>query len=252
MRSMGVDRAEVATVVVGAAGGPEAAARQARYAALDSVATAVDAAAVLLGHTRDDQAETVLLGLTRGSGSRSLSGMARRSGRYRRPLLDLARTDTIAACRAESIDFWDDPHNDDPAFTRVRIRRRVLPVLEAEAGPGVAAALARTAGLLREDADALDAIAGEALAAARDVGGLRVDVLAGLPSAVRRRVLRAAAVEAGCPPAELFQRHVAAVDALVTGWRGQRGVDLPGRIRARRVRTDGGGMLQLADRAVAR
>ena len=118
---------------------------RARYAALDGLAEEHGADAVLLGHTRDDQAETVLLGLARGSGARSLSGMAPRQGRYRRPLLDLTREDTRAACAAEQLTPWEDPHNEDPAFLRVRVRREVLPVLERELGPGVSEALARTA-----------------------------------------------------------------------------------------------------------
>ena len=142
------------SVDVGRAGGPEAAARAARYRALDDAADRLGAAAVLLGHTRDDQAETVLLGLARGSGARSLAGMAARSGRYRRPLLDLDRA--VVRSAAAGLDTWDDPHNADPSFGRSRVRHAALPALEAALGPGVAAALARTASLLRADADALD------------------------------------------------------------------------------------------------
>ena len=235
MRSLGAAEARAVRVEVGTAGGPEAAARAARYAALGRVAEDVGADAVLLGHTRDDQAETVLLGLARGSGARSLAGMAPVSGPYRRPLLGLSRADTVAACRAEGLAPWEDPHNDDPAFARVRVRREVLPVLERELGPGVAEALARTARLLRDDADALDALAEEARAAAADGDGLRVDVLLAAPAAVRRRVLRRAALAAGCPATELFAVHVEAVDALLTDWRGQAGVDLPGPRHARRA-----------------
>ena len=236
MRTLGVSQALVVPVAVGTAGGPEAAARTVRYDALDGVATEHDVAAVLLGHTRDDQAETVLLGLARGSGARSLSGMAPVSGRYRRPLLEVSREDTVAACQAEDIEYWDDPHNADPSYTRVRVRRHVLPVLEKELGPGVGEALARTARLLRDDADALDAMAVDALLAVRDEhGDVLVEPLRSWPSAVRRRVLRLAALDAGCPPTELFLVHVDAVDALVTSWRGQQGVDLPGPVRARRA-----------------
>ena len=247
MQGMGADEVLVAPVSVGAAGGPEAAARTARYAALAAAATEHAAAVVLLGHTRDDQAETVLLGLARGSGARSLSGMVPVAGCYRRPLLDLSRQDTVAACRAEHIAFWDDPHNADPSYTRVRVRQHVLPVLEKELGPGVGAALARTARLLRDDADALDAIALDALRAVRDPdGSLRLDPLPAMPAAVRRRVLRLAALDAGCPSTELFLVHVDALDELVTGWHGQQGVDLPGRVRARRA----GGRLRFGAGAV--
>jgi tRNA(Ile)-lysidine synthase len=248
MRTLGVSQALVVPVSVGAAGGPEAAARRARYDGLDRVADEHDAAAVLLGHTRDDQAETVLLGLARGSGARSLSGMAPVTGRYRRPLLQLSREDTVAACRAEDIEVWDDPHNADPSYTRVRVRQRVLPVMEQELGPGVSEALARTARLLRDDADALDALAAEAFTGVQDgAGGLRVEALAGYPSAVRRRVLRLAALDSGCPATELFLVHIEAVDSLVPEWRGQRGVDLPGSVRAERA----GGVLRFVRSPVA-
>jgi tRNA(Ile)-lysidine synthase len=144
-------------------GGVEAAARGARYAALDAVARErPPAAAILLGHTREDQAETVLLGLARGSGTRSLAGMSARAGVYRRPLLDLPRDVVIAAALDAAaadprLEPWSDPHNTDAGFARVRVRHEVLPVLESALGPGIVEALARTATLAREDADALDA-----------------------------------------------------------------------------------------------
>ena len=247
MRALGAE-AHAVRVEVGTTGGPEAAARTARYEALDAAAADQDADTILLGHTRDDQAETVLLGLARGSGARSLSGMAPRQGRYRRPLLDLTREDTRAACAAEQLTPWEDPHNDDPAYTRVRVRRNVLPVLERELGPGVTEALARTARLLRDDADALDDVASEALArATADDGSLDTDLLRHEPAAVRRRVLRRTALEAGCPGTELFAVHVDALDALVTDWRGQVGVDLPGGLRATRQ----GGSIAIAKTPVA-
>lgn len=230
---LGLDTGEVLTVQVGDVGGPEAAARDARYAALAEAADRAGAVAVLLGHTRDDQAETVLLGLARGSGPRSLSGMAPVQGRYRRPFLGLGRATTVAACAALGLDVWDDPHNDDPRFTRVRVRKQVIPHLEAELGPGVADALARTAELAREDADALDQWAESALqdCALSDIDGqvaLAVQGLEGLPDAVRRRVLRRAAIAAGAPPGALGAVHVRALDRLITHWNGQKGVDLPG------------------------
>ena len=235
MRTLGVTQALVTSVEVGTTGGREAAARTARYAALDQAAVQHRAAAVLLGHTLDDQAETVLLGLARGSGARSLSGMAPVAGIYRRPLLAVPRETTVAACDAEHISFWQDPHNTDPSYTRVRVRQQVLPVLEKELGAGVAEALARTARLLRDDADALDTMAAAALVAVRDGHGhLLVEPLQSWPAAVRRRVLRLAALDAGCPATELFLVHVDAVDELVTRWRGQQGVDLPGPVHAQR------------------
>jgi tRNA(Ile)-lysidine synthase len=241
---LGLDPAEALRVEVGRDGGPEAAARQARYAALEEAAERLAATAVLLGHTRDDQAETVLLRLARGSGTRSLSGMAAVAGRYRRPLLALSRETTAAACAALGLVPWDDPHNLDPRFSRVRVRRRLLPVLEEELGPGVAEALARTARHCREDADALDewadsayksAVADFALSDTSDPVSpvtLAVPVLEGLPAAVRRRVLRRAAVAAGSPSGAVTATHVLELDRLVVEWRGQRGVDLPGGVVA--------------------
>lgn len=218
--------------VEGGGMGPEAAARQARYAVLAEMAERFGAEAVLLGHTRDDQAETVLLGLARGSGGRSLAGMRRAFDHYRRPLLDVGRDDTVTACQVEGIEFWDDPHNVDPRFARSRVRTRVLPQLETELGPGVAEALARTADQLRADMDLLDDTAEAVLA---DLGDeLPVADLGAQPLPVRRRVLRLAALAAGSPASELFHDHVLAMDALITDWHGQQWVDLPGHLRFQR------------------
>lgn len=239
LTTLGLSPALAVAVTVAGAGGPEAAARNARYAALSAAADATGAVAVLLGHTLDDQAETVLLGLARGSGARSLAGMAGRSGRYLRPLLGISRDQTKAACTALGLEPWDDPHNDDPAFTRTRVRHQVMPALCDALGPGVAEALARTAELLRADADALDCVAAAeidrlgGIAAAADQGW-PVKALAALPAAVRRRVLRRAAIGAGSPPGALSNRHLASLDELVTAWHGQRWTDLPGGVRGER------------------
>ena len=217
--------------------GPEAAARAVRYRALDQAAGSCGAAAILLGHTTDDQAETVLLGLARGSGARSLAGMPERNGRCLRPLLEVSRATTRAACAALGLEPWDDPQNADPSFARVRVRHRLLPALEEELGPGVTEALARSARQLRADAEFLDSLAtaeAERLAPLAPPGGLPLDALAALPQAIRSRVLRDAAIAAGCPPGALTARHIAGLEALVTGWRGQRWMDLPGGIRGRR------------------
>ncbi|MGH3444571.1 MAG: tRNA lysidine(34) synthetase TilS, partial [Nocardioidaceae bacterium] len=239
MAGLGVDETASARVSVHADGqGLEAAARQARYAVLTELAERMRASVVLLGHTLDDQAETVLLGLTRGSGGRSIAGMRHGFGRFRRPLLGLTRAQTEAACRAEHIDFWTDPHNADPRFTRARVRHTVLPALERELGPGVAATLARTADQLQEDIEALDALAARTLDEVRSEAGLDVAALAATPPAVRRRVLRLAAVQAGSPAAELFRVHVLAMDALVMDWHGQGPVHLPGHLSASRERAE--------------
>ena len=234
LRALGLDPVDALGVRVGRAGGPEAAARDARYAALDSAAERHGASVVLLGHTRDDQAETVLLGLARGSGPRSLSGMAAATGRYRRPFLELDRSITRQACAVLDLPVWDDPHNVDPAYTRSRVRHEVLPVLEKHLGGGVVEALARTARLFRDDADALDAWAAQAEAAAMTDEGLDAAALAALPPAVRRRVLRRGALRAGSPAGDLFARHVEAMDQLVTAWHGQGPLHLPGAVELRR------------------
>jgi len=234
LRALELDPVAAVLVHVGTAGGPEAAARTARYAALDAFADAHGAAAVLLGHSADDQAETVLLGLARGSGARSLAGMAPVAGRYRRPLLDLPRADLAQACTAAGLNPWQDPHNLDPAYTRARVRHDALPALEKTLGPGVAEALARTARLLRADADALDGLAVDAARTAARDSGLNCAALAALPAALRSRVLRAAALAAGSPAGALGERHVAALDALITAWHGQGPVHLPGGVHAAR------------------
>jgi len=231
--ALDLEPAEVLTVTVGRAGGPEAAARDARYAALAEAAQRLEAATVLLGHTMNDQAETVLLRLARGSGSRSLSGMPEVSGVYRRPLLGLSRTRTRDACAALGLRPWDDPHNTDPAYTRVRVRHDVLPALETALGPGVAEALARTARLCRDDADALDAWADTVYeASAGPDGHLEVSALEDVPAAVRRRVIRRAAVSAGASASALGAVHIEEVERLVTEWRGQKAVHLPGGVGA--------------------
>lgn len=209
--------------------GPEAAARAARYEAFAAAAAELDASAILIAHTLDDQAETVLLGLARGSGAASLQGMAAVSGLYRRPLLGIDRATTRAFCRDSGIEPWDDPQNRDPSYTRVRVRQRVLPVLEAELGPGVAEALARTAEQLREDAEAFQAMIDEVI---EDIvehveAGIAVSIaaLVANPAALRGRIVRhVVQSEFGVA---LERVHVLAALALATDWRGQRGVDLP-------------------------
>ncbi|WP_251381582.1 MULTISPECIES: tRNA lysidine(34) synthetase TilS [unclassified Leucobacter] len=223
-------------------GGTEAAARSARYDALVAIATERAATVVLTAHTRDDQAEQVLLALARGSGTRSLAGIPAERElapgvQIMRPLLTesagITRADTVASCADHELDPWQDPHNNDTVFARVRARRVALPMLETEFGPGVAAAFARTADIAREDADALDALASEALvaiAAARgadDSGDeLPIAAVADLLPAVRNRVIRGFA--AALCGAQLTREHTQQVVSLVTDWRGQSGVNAAG------------------------
>jgi tRNA(Ile)-lysidine synthase len=228
--TLGLAPVVVRRVDVGAEGGPEAAAREARYAALTAVADETGARAVLLGHTLDDQAETVLLGLARGSGPTSLQGMDAVSGRWRRPLLAVRREATRASCADLGLEPWDDPHNDDPAYARVRVRTSVLPVLERELGPGVAEALVRTAAQLREDSEALDHFAEEQAEEVADhaEAGISLDVrsLAANPAALRQRLIRLA-VESEFA-LTLSRAQTLEVARLVTDWHGQGAVSLPG------------------------
>lgn len=243
-RDLGLDPVTVSSVTVDddGPGGPEATARHARYAALDQAAEETGAALILLGHTLDDQAEQVLLGLARGAGARSLAGMPSARGRYRRPFLGLRRADTEAVCGAAGLTFWTDPTNLVPESShpselpkRSQVRGIVLPVLEEVLGPGVAAALARSAAHLRDDADALDTLAADLLDRARIPGGdvlLDVAILESAPPAVRRRALRLAAHLVTDTPTTA--RHVAALDALVVSWNGQGAAHLPGGARGER------------------
>ncbi|WP_286199327.1 tRNA lysidine(34) synthetase TilS [Mycobacterium sp. ELW1] len=231
---LGCVDARVLRVQVGGDGGPEAAARAARYTALD--AARADAP-VLLAHTLDDQAETVLLGLGRGSGPRSIAGMRACDPPWYRPLLGVRRAVTHAACAELGLTPWDDPHNHDARFTRVRLRTEVLPLLEDVLGGGVAEALARTAAALREDTDALDewaALARKNTAALGDTGDtVAVTALAALPTAVRRRVIRGWLLGGGA--ANLTDKQIRAVDALVTAWHGQGGVAVGSELRQQRL-----------------
>jgi tRNA(Ile)-lysidine synthase len=231
--SAGLDPVLVVSVDVATSGsGPEADARSARYAVLDEAAASTGAVAVLLGHTLDDQAETVMLGLARGSGTRSLAGMPASRGLLLRPLLGLRR-DVVRAEVPAGAPVVDDPHNADARFSRARVRHSVLPVLEAELGPGVAEALARTASLARADADALDALAASARRdAATGDGGLDAAALEALDPALRSRAVRSWLVDGGCPAGRLTADHVESVCRLVTHWKGQGGVTLPAGVEA--------------------
>ncbi len=221
--TVGCVAARILRVEVGAVGGPEAAARSARYAALDEARAG---AAVLLAHTLDDQAETVLLGLGRGSGPRSIAGMRSYDPPWGRPLLGVRRAVTAAACAELQLTPWSDPHNTDARFTRVRLRTEVLPLLEDVLGGGVAEALARTADALRADGEVLDVLAAQVLDRARRADGLAVSELIDVAPAVRRRVLRAWLLTGGARG--LTERHIRGVEALVSAWHGQGGVAVPG------------------------
>ena len=228
--SLGLAAEVVQVEVTDRGDGPEAGARVARYRALLADRDAI----VLVGHTLDDQAETVLLGLARGSGTRSLAGMSERQGRLLRPLLAVRRADTEAACREAGIAWWSDPHNADPTYSRSRVRG-ALTTLSDALGPGLPEALARTAELCRADADLLDIWAARLLVeASRPDGAVAIEVLRAAERALRDRALLTWLRREGVD--DLSATHVRAVAELITDWRGQQGVDVPG---ARIVRHDG-------------
>lgn len=229
LKEIGYGQVLIKKVVVVATDGIEAGARKVRYEAIARSVEESKATKVFLGHTHGDQAETVLLGLARGSGARSLSGMAIESGIYCRPLLSLTREVTEQACKEFGLEPWSDPHNFDNDFTRVRIRREIIPYLEEKLDPGISRALVRSASLLRDDADALDQWA------EREGSDLDCQRLAALPRAVRTRIIRKAALAAGATPGELTYEQISTIDALISAWKGQGAVSLAGGVKVERI-----------------
>lgn len=235
-QQLGLDPVEIRTVnVEEGAEGPESAARSARYGAFREAATTLDAASIFLGHTRDDQAEQVLLALARGSGAKSLAGIPPKRGMFVRPLLNVAQSTTVQACEDQSLTPWDDPHNVDPSYTRVRVRHKVLPMLEQELGPGIVDALARTAELAREDSDAFDEMIHEIIEEIVEHAEAGIAVLSGAlfanPAALRNRIIRFVAnAEFGV---QLSRQQTLEVAKLVTDYKGQGAIHLPG-IRVKR------------------
>ncbi|MFI8772275.1 tRNA lysidine(34) synthetase TilS [Gordonia sp. NPDC062954] len=257
--------ATVLAVRVGSAGGMEAAARTARYTALDGARAGRP---VLLAHTADDQAETVLLGLARGSGTRSIAGMRPWNPPWGRPLLGVRRTQTLAACAELGLRPHHDPHNRDPRFTRVRVRSEVLPLLDDVLHGGVVDALGRTASSLQDDNDALDALADDLYDRAvigadcdntrTDIPGTdipRVDVpelvaavldaavLADAPAALRTRAVRRWLLDVGAT--EPTYRVIVAVDSLVCDPTSRAQVAIGGDPTARLVATRTGTRLHV-------
>jgi len=230
LKTIGYKRVETAVAQVIVTDGLEASARRARYKVFHQFIDSYQPKYFFLAHTLNDQAETALLGLARGSGARSLSGMAIQNNLFVRPLLKITRQMSESACAEAGIDFWSDPHNQDLKFARVRVRKNVLPALEENLGPGVTEALVRTADLLRDDADALDGFANEFFAQV-DSKNLEINDLERLPKAIRSRVLRLAIYQAGAPSGSLTAEHIEAAEALISNWHGQKEVSLPGNVK---------------------
>jgi tRNA(Ile)-lysidine synthase len=231
---IGYKKVLIKKVSVDLVDGMEASARRARYGAFNEVIGEYSPDFFFLAHTRGDQAEGVLLGLARGSGARSLSGMSERNGIYIRPLLGLSGESTVQTCNENAIPYWSDPHNDDPAYTRVRVRKEILPLMAELLGPGIEEALARSAKLLKADDEALTAYA-ESFLVDKEPSSLQVAELAQLPLAVRSRVLRRAIYAQGAPAGSLTAEHLGWVEALVTDWHGQGVISLPGGVKVSRI-----------------
>ena len=225
----------VRVVEVNGRGGMEAAARSARYAALEIAAGEDASQAVLLGHTRDDQAETVLLRLIRGSGARSLAAMRQTQGLWRRPFLGMSRSDIHAVAHAvanrHNFSIVRDSHNDDPVFARVRVRELLKQWPDRESA---IVGLARSATLLADDADYLDSLIAPLIDELIEDGCCDVVDLQNLPRALRTRVLRQMIIDAGSPAGSLSYEHVMSVEALVSDWHGQGDISLPGAVCAAR------------------
>ena len=214
--------------------GLEASARRARYKVFQQAIETYGPNTFLLGHTKNDQAEGVLLGLARGSGTKSLSGMQEVSGIFVRPLLGIDRATTEIACHESNIEYWVDPHNSNQDFTRVRVRDNILPLLENDIGPGIIDALARSAKILREDATALDEWAENVFRQVEPMD-IEISILATLPVAVRSRVLRMAIYAAGAPAGSISAAHLEPIEAFVSDWRGQGHTSLPGGVKVCRI-----------------
>jgi tRNA(Ile)-lysidine synthase len=229
---MGIPEVHVIEVEIVKKDGLEADARTARYEALTECAAKERATAIFLGHNQDDLAESVLLGLTQGSGTKSLAGMTKQAGLYFRPFLSLSREEIVEACAEAHIEYWNDPHNEDERFTRVKIRKQILPLMESQLGPGIKEALARSARIFREDSDALDTLTEEIFATIADPGSIEVELLERLPVALRKRVIRRALARLGAT--RISAEHLDWVEALIGQWRGQGAVALPAGVTARR------------------
>lgn len=233
LEQLGLDPVVIERVVVLETGaGPEAAARDARYEALERARKLLNAELILLGHNLEDQAETVLLGLTRGSGLRSIAGMKVLDAdrRLLRPVLGISRQTLADSCQDQDLDYWVDPHNSDPRYTRVRIRQ-LLGTLEQELGSGFAAALSRTAELA-DEADEVVLNQAKILLGLATISlsekQLRISVktIGEALSGVRRRAIFEAVVALGAR--SVSRTQVLGIDELITNWHGQKQLVLSG------------------------
>ncbi len=224
-----VHRADVAALARERGEGLEAAGRRVRYAFFDALAPGEEDR-ILTAHTADDNAETLLLHLCRGSGLGGLCGIPPVRGKVIRPFLAVTRREIEAYCAAHHLSYVTDSTNASPVYARNRVRAEVLPVLR-DLYPGAVPAMGRAAALLREDAALLDALAGELLQRALRPEGLHVRTLLAAPAPLRRRALKAWLTAQGVR--DLEARHLLlAEDCLTRGG----AVPLPGGLTVRRSR----------------
>jgi tRNA(Ile)-lysidine synthase len=218
----------------------ETAARDLRYAAISQAAAETSARAVFLGHTQDDQAETLLMRLARGSGTKSLAGIPPKRDIFVRPLLGVSRQVTHEACQEWSLVTWQDPANFDTRHTRVRVRQKVLHALADALGEGVAQGLARSANLLRDDAEVLDGLAAQTFDLVFDQQNqtLNAEKLAAEQPAISRRVLLNWVSQCGVPKAELTFLHASQLQSLLSREQNSTRVALPAKFTAWRDGTD--------------
>ncbi len=214
----------------------EDAARIARYAFLRRVAAEVEAERICVGHTRDDQAETILLHLLRGAGLSGLAGMTPLAGDIARPLLEVTHSDTLAYCAARGWQPREDRTNDDTRFWRNRVRLELLPLLEGY-NPNLRETLARNAALIGEDDRYLDTLVAALLKGASvertdDIVHLSRDWLRDQPLALRRRLLGRVATDLAGRDASLEARHISQLDGLLDMGRTGKSLNLPGGLRA--------------------
>ncbi|MFZ9840585.1 MAG: tRNA lysidine(34) synthetase TilS [Candidatus Nanopelagicales bacterium] len=211
----------------------EAAARDIRYEILKTKSAALNDCPVLLGHTKDDQAETVLMRLVRGSGSKALAGMNPVRDVFIRPLLSLSRTEVHAAI-PETFSVIDDPANQDDSYLRVRVRKSILPTMRKDLGEDVVDGLYRSAELLRVDSDYFDQETKQKYQDALVESDLDIQQLSPLHTAIRTRVIQLWLINAGVPSGSLHQIHIKTVDELVSNWHGQKEINLPGGFEVKR------------------
>jgi tRNA(Ile)-lysidine synthase len=245
-----LSRSDVAKAAKTACDNLEQAARRARYAFLGRTAKKHEAKFILTAHTMDDQAETVLLRLLRGSGSdgmggieplRQLNAKSKAELMLARPLVTWARrSDTESYCRLRGVDYLSDPMNKDEQFARVRVRRQLLPLMESF-NARIVEGLSRTAELLRDELDVLTRQADALLVTASIVTtkgkhnksetippSLDVRVLANAPVAVRRRALRRWISNGRGDLRRCELAHIQSIERLLRGEQGGRVAELPG------------------------